>query len=239
VNWFGYALVSAGAAALTAILGKIGVSGVPSTLATAIRTVVIVVFAWAMAVGLREHHALPGVSRRSLLFLVLSGLATGVSWLAYYRALQLAPASRVAPIDKLNLPLTIVLASAFLRAGQLAPGHRRGTYDHRRAADDRLRSVCCSLRRRRVSRADPVRWPYSRTPAPGSSARRRPEHRADGLSRALERKCDGPILLHRGAGVQIRVAPRRDSFEGPVNAWASVDHARHAGGGRCRDSAGT
>jgi transporter family protein len=76
--------------------------------------VIITVFAWAITVGLKEHHALSGVSRRSLLFLVLSGLATGVSWLAYFRALHLAPASRVAPIDKLSLPLTIVLAMLFL-----------------------------------------------------------------------------------------------------------------------------
>jgi transporter family protein len=114
MTWLTYAFVSAGAAALTAILGKVGVEGVPSTLATAIRTVIIAVFAWAMATGLKEHQALSAVSRRSLLFLVLSGLATGVSWLAYFRALQLAPASRVAPIDKLSLPLTIILAMLFL-----------------------------------------------------------------------------------------------------------------------------
>jgi transporter family protein len=114
MGWLFYALVSAAAAAFTAILAKIGVEGVPSTLATAIRTVVITVFAWAITIGLKEHHALSGVSRRSLIFLVLSALATGVSWLAYFRALQLAPASRVAPIDKLSLPLTIVLAMLFL-----------------------------------------------------------------------------------------------------------------------------
>jgi transporter family protein len=114
VSWLLYAFVSAGAAALTAVLAKVGIEGVPSTLATAVRTVVITVFAWAITIGLKEHHALSGVSRRSLLFLVLSGLATGVSWLAYFRALQLAPASRVAPIDKLSLPLTIVLAMVFL-----------------------------------------------------------------------------------------------------------------------------
>ena len=114
MGWVFYALVSAGAAALTAVLAKIGIEGVPSTLATAVRTVVITVFAWAITVGLKEHHALSGVSRRSLLFLFLSGLATGVSWLAYFRALQLAPASRVAPIDKLSLPLTIVLAMLLL-----------------------------------------------------------------------------------------------------------------------------
>ena len=114
MSWLLYAFVSAGAAAFTAILAKIGIEGVPSTLATAIRTVIITVFAWAITIGLKEHHALSNVSRRSLLFLVLSGLATGVSWLAYFRALQMAPASRVAPIDKLSLPLTIILAMAFL-----------------------------------------------------------------------------------------------------------------------------
>jgi transporter family protein len=114
MGWLFYAFVSAGAAALTAILAKIGVEGVPSTLATAIRTVVIMVFAWAITIGLSDHEALSRVSRRSWLFLVLSGVATGVSWLAYFRALQLAPASRVAPIDKLSLPLTIILATIFL-----------------------------------------------------------------------------------------------------------------------------
>ena len=114
MGWLLYAFVSAGAAAFTAILAKIGVEGVPSTLATAIRTVIITVFAWAITIGLKEHHALSNVSRRSMLFLVLSGLATGVSWLAYFRALQMAPASRVAPIDKLSLPLTIILAMVFL-----------------------------------------------------------------------------------------------------------------------------
>lgn len=112
--WLLYAFLSAGAAALTAILAKIGVDGVPSTLATAIRTVVVLMFAWLMVLALHEHRAITAVSRRSLTFLVLSGLATGISWLAYFRALQLAPASRVAPIDKLSLPLTIVLAVIWL-----------------------------------------------------------------------------------------------------------------------------
>ena len=113
MSWTFYAGISAIAAAATAILAKIGVEGVPSNLATAIRTVVIIVFAWSIALGLKEHHALSTISRRSLMFLVLSGIATGVSWLAYYRALQLAPASQVAPIDKLSLPLTIILAAVF------------------------------------------------------------------------------------------------------------------------------
>lgn len=115
MTWLGYALISAAAAAVTAILAKLGVEGVPSTLATAIRTVVVTVFAWAMVVGLGQQRALPEVSRRALLFLVLSGLATGVSWLAYFRALQMAPASWVAPIDKLSLPFTILLAAFWLR----------------------------------------------------------------------------------------------------------------------------
>ena len=114
MTWLFYAFVSAGAAALTAVLAKIGVEGIPSNLATAVRTVVITVFAWTIVAALGEHRALAGVSRRSLIFLVLSALATGISWLAYFRALQLAPASRVAPIDKLSLPLTIVLAVLLL-----------------------------------------------------------------------------------------------------------------------------
>jgi|SRR6267378_1710546 transporter family protein len=114
MTWLLYALLSAGAAALTAILAKLGVEGVPSTLATAVRTLVVVVFAWLMVLAANEHRAITLISRRSLMFLVLSGLATGVSWLAYFRALQLGPASRVAPIDKLSLPLTILLAVIWL-----------------------------------------------------------------------------------------------------------------------------
>ena len=115
MSWLAYALISAVAAAATAILAKIGVEGVPSTLATAIRTVVVTLFAWAMVLGLGQHREMPMLSRRSLVFLGLSGLATGISWLAYFRALQMAPASWVAPIDKLSLPFTIVLAVLWLR----------------------------------------------------------------------------------------------------------------------------
>ena len=114
MSWILYAFISAAAAALTAILAKVGVEGVPSTLATAIRTVVIVVFAWMMVLGLGEHSRLGTISRRSLVFLILSAVATGVSWLAYFRALQLGPASKVAPIDKLSLPITILLAVVYL-----------------------------------------------------------------------------------------------------------------------------
>jgi transporter family protein len=114
MSWLFFALVSAAAAAATAILAKIGIDGVPSNLATAIRTVVITVFAWGIVASTGEHQGLTSVSRRSMTFLVLSGIATGISWLAYFRALQLAPASRVSPIDKLSLPMTIVLAAVVL-----------------------------------------------------------------------------------------------------------------------------
>lgn len=110
MSWLVYALISAVAAAATAILAKIGVQGMPSTLATAIRTGVVLVFAWVMVAVAGELRLVTSISRRSLLFLGLSGIATGISWLAYFRALQLGPASRVAPIDKLSLPLTVLLA---------------------------------------------------------------------------------------------------------------------------------
>ncbi|HVD91885.1 MAG TPA: EamA family transporter [Vicinamibacterales bacterium] len=114
MGWLFYAFVSAGAAAVTAILAKVGVEGVPSTLATAVRTVVVLIFSWGLVFSFGEHRALATVSRRSLMFLLLSGIGTGVSWLAYFRALQLGPASRVAPIDKLSLPLTIIFAVVLL-----------------------------------------------------------------------------------------------------------------------------
>lgn len=114
MGWLFYACVSAIAAAATALLAKVGVEGVPSTLATAIRTIVIGLFAWAIVFGLGEQTRLSGLSRRSVLFLCLSGVATGISWLAYFRALQLGAASRVAPIDKLSLPITVMLAVLLL-----------------------------------------------------------------------------------------------------------------------------
>jgi transporter family protein len=114
MGWLIYALASALAAAATAILAKVGVEGVPSTLATAFRTTVVLVIAWGMVLALGERQALLAMPRRSWMFLSLSGAATGISWLAYFRALQLGPASRVAPIDKLSLPLTIVFAAIML-----------------------------------------------------------------------------------------------------------------------------
>jgi bacterial/archaeal transporter family protein len=115
MSWLTYALLSAVFAAATAILAKIGVEGVPSTLATAIRTVVILIFAWGIVLARGEHEVLSSLSRKTLLFLALSGIATGLSWLAYFRALQLGPASRVAPIDKLSLAITLVLAVVVLK----------------------------------------------------------------------------------------------------------------------------
>jgi transporter family protein len=112
--WWVYALASAFAAAFTAILAKIGVEGIPSNLATAVRTTIVVIFAWTIALAGGEQRNLSIVRGRPLLFLTLSGIGTGLSWLAYFRALQLAPASRVAPIDKLSLALTIVLAGLIL-----------------------------------------------------------------------------------------------------------------------------
>lgn len=116
MRWIFYASLSAAAAAATAVLAKLGVENVPSSLATAYRTAVVLLLTAVTVVALGEHRALGSMSRRSLVFLTLSGLATGISWLAYFRALQLGPASRVAPIDKLSLPLTLVLA--FLVLGE-------------------------------------------------------------------------------------------------------------------------
>jgi transporter family protein len=114
MNWLFYALLSAVAAAATAILAKVGVGGIPSNLATAVRTTFIVPLVWALVVARGETPALKTASMQSFFFLALSAFATGVSWLAYFRALQLAPASRVAPIDKLSLPLTIAIAALVL-----------------------------------------------------------------------------------------------------------------------------
>ena len=112
--WWAYALASAVAAAATAVLAKIGVEHVPSNVATAVRTCIVLAFACGIVVARGEHRALLELRGRPFLFLCLSGVATGLSWLAYFRALQLAPASRVAPIDKLSLALTIGLAALIL-----------------------------------------------------------------------------------------------------------------------------
>lgn len=112
--WLVFALLSAIFAALTSILAKIGIDGVNSNLATAIRTVVVVVMAWAMVFLTHSQSGISEISKKSWIFLILSGLATGASWLCYYRALQVGDASKVVPIDKLSVVITLVLAFVFL-----------------------------------------------------------------------------------------------------------------------------
>lgn len=112
--WFILALGSAVFAALTSILAKVGIDGVNSNLATAIRTAVVLVMAWGMVFLTDAQGGIGSISRRSWLFLILSGLATGASWLCYYRALQIGQASKVVPVDKLSVVITLVLAFAFL-----------------------------------------------------------------------------------------------------------------------------
>ena len=113
--WFILALLSAVFAALTSILAKVGIEGVNSNLATAIRTVVVVAMAWGMVFITNTQDGVFDISRKSWLFLILSGLATGASWLCYYRALQIGQASKVVPIDKLSVVITLVLAFIFLQ----------------------------------------------------------------------------------------------------------------------------
>ena len=112
--WMLFAILSAVFAALTSILAKVGIDGVNSNLATAIRTVVVVIMAWGMVFLTNAQSGLDEISRKSWLFLILSGLATGASWLFYYRALQIGEASKVVPIDKLRVVITLVLAFVFL-----------------------------------------------------------------------------------------------------------------------------
>jgi transporter family protein len=114
MSWLFWALLSALFAAATALLAKVGVAGIDSNLATAIRTTVILFFTWGIALGLEKHHGIAEISRRSWVFLVLSGICTGLSWLCYFRALQLGPASSVAPVDKLSVVLVILGAWVFL-----------------------------------------------------------------------------------------------------------------------------
>lgn len=112
--WFVFALLSAVFAALTSILAKIGIEDVSSNLATAIRTVVVLVMAWGMVFLTGTQSGLSSISKKSWIFLILSGLATGASWLCYYRALQIGEASKVVPVDKLSVVITLVLAFLFL-----------------------------------------------------------------------------------------------------------------------------
>ncbi len=122
MNWFHWALLSALFAGLTAILAKIGITGVDSNLATAVRTTVVLVFTWAIALATPGVASLQTFSKRTWIFLALSGMATGLSWLCYFRALQLGQASRVAPVDKLSVVFAIALAALLL--------HERLTWQH-------------------------------------------------------------------------------------------------------------
>ncbi len=121
MNWFLWALLSAFFAGLTAVLAKVGVQQINSNMATAIRTVVILIFAWAIALATR-NQAFSAIGKRTWIFLILSGIATSLSWLCYFRALQLGEASQVAPVDKLSVVVAIVLAAIFL--------HERVTWHH-------------------------------------------------------------------------------------------------------------
>ena len=112
--WAVFALLSAVFAALTSILAKVGIYGVNSNLATAIRTVVVVAMAWGMVFLTHTQNGISEISRKSWIFLILSGLATGASWLCYYKALQMGPASKVVPINKLSVVITLILAFVFL-----------------------------------------------------------------------------------------------------------------------------
>ncbi|WP_395142116.1 EamA family transporter [Armatimonas sp.] len=115
MSWAGWAFLSACFAALTAILAKIGIQGIPSNLAMAVRTTVVLVAAWALVLARGEAKGLSELPQKTVLFLVLSGLATGASWMCYFKALALGPVSKVAPIDKLSFVLAAVLAVVFLR----------------------------------------------------------------------------------------------------------------------------
>ncbi len=112
--WFVFALLSAVFAALTSILAKAGIEGVDSNLATAVRTVVVVFLAWGMVFLTHKQGGIADISKKSWIFLILSGLATGASWLCYYRALQLGEVSKVVPVDKLSVVITLILAFVFL-----------------------------------------------------------------------------------------------------------------------------
>ncbi|PHI03926.1 EamA family transporter [Fusobacterium polymorphum] len=112
--WFVFAILSAIFAALTSILAKVGIEGVNSNLATAVRTIVVVLMAWFMVFITGNQNGIVDISKKSWIFLILSGLATGASWLCYYKALQLGEASKVVPIDKLSIVITIILAFIFL-----------------------------------------------------------------------------------------------------------------------------
>lgn len=113
--WIVYALGSALFAALTSILAKIGIENINSNLATAIRTIVVLALSWGLVFLTGAQHGMKDISKKSLLFLILSGVATGLSWLCYYRAIQIGPVSKVVPIDKFSVVISMILSFAFLK----------------------------------------------------------------------------------------------------------------------------
>ena len=122
--WIIFAILSAVFAALTSILAKVGIEGVDSNLATAVRTIVVVIMAWAMVFITNTQSGLSQISRKSWIFLILSGIATGASWLCYYKAIQLGDVSRVVPIDKLSVVVTLIPLCLRLRSSQSSPRER-------------------------------------------------------------------------------------------------------------------
>lgn len=122
MNWLHWCLLSAFFAGLTAILAKIGIAGVDSNLATAVRTVVVLIFTWLIAMSTTSLGALQAFSKRTWIFLILSGLATGLSWLCYFKALQVGQVSRVAPVEKISIVFAILMAALFL--------HEKLTWQH-------------------------------------------------------------------------------------------------------------
>lgn len=166
--WFLFALLSAVFAALTSILAKVGIEGVNSNLATAIRTVVVVMMAWGMVFLTHAQNGISEISRKSWLFLILSGLATGGSWLCYYRALQLGEASKVVPIDKLSVVITLVLAFLFLHEERRPPRFFRSL---NRLPQSWLRFVTTLLNA--TVFYTPARWMPTVSPPPATAMPRR------------------------------------------------------------------
>ena len=150
MTWIFWAILSAVFAAATALLAKVGVEGIDSNLATAIRTTVVLVFTWTIALSLNAHHGIGLIGRRSWVFLLLSGLCTGLSWLCYFRALQMGPVSGVAPIDKLSVAIVIIAGLVVLWRKHVPGKDRRCGIGHRRSAGAGLRLKCTYLKDQRI-----------------------------------------------------------------------------------------
>jgi transporter family protein len=177
MNWIGWAILSAVFAAATALLAKVGVAHVDSNLAMALRTTVVVVFAWGIALALGKHGEIRTLDRRTVLFLALSGLATGLSWLCYFRALQLGPASRVAPLDKLSVPLVMVFAWLLLGEkltgpARRRPAHHRGSHGHGAGLTCRSPAISLAYTGNRARQKSPRNIPMTGQPQSEAPPRR-------------------------------------------------------------------